>query len=601
MGVFVTNNIARIKHLKKGNVNHTYICFEELDTEGKRLLDKFSYDKIDTRGYSESFKEEFGTAYIDLLGHMGAKINSVYWWASFTASKNRFMSKLLPNLLDYYTVCNTIKNNPAKSILLISPPRQITQALKQYCVQNSIEFRNLDYSIDYCIRIKGSITHCLKMMSFILKNWIKIFLVRRLYKKHLDSMNEKKEYYVLNTGIYPSSISKENKYTDSFFGKLPDFLVARENKLLIIARIIGDYGNTIKKLSKYKRYLILPQELFLGYFDVFKATICAYFNKIKFDRSIEFYGLNISKIIQMEFDKDYINTIRAELLQKYIIRNMLDHIKIHTFTTTYENNPWEKICFLTLKEYSPSTKTIGYQHAVVTKASANMFISKEEMSCIPTPDKIITVGDITEGALRKYGCYPENRIYSSCALRHEYMYKLKKKKFTKNNTILVALEGVYECYKLVNFVFNALSGNKDYSVIIRTHPERPFDKIKKDLCFDIDFHENFSVSNQKSLKDDFSEVDILIYWGSTVSLEALMMGIPVIHVNLDDITNVDPLADWNHLKWTVRNVEELPYAITDIYDMSEHDYLSQYNKAKSYIERYLKKVTDDRLSEFIVS
>jgi hypothetical protein len=145
-----------------------------------------------------------------------------------------------------------------------------------------------------------------------------------------------------------------------------------------------------------------------------------------------------------------------------------------------------------------------------------------------------------------------------------------------------------------------LSDNKDYRVIIRTHPERPFSKIRNDLCFDIDSHANFSVSNQKPLKDDLSENDILIYWGSTVSLEALMMGIPVIHVSLDDIVNVDPLADCSHLKWTIRNVEELPTAITDVYDMPEHDFLSQYNKARSYIERYLEKVTDDRLSEFIV-
>jgi hypothetical protein len=109
MGVFVTNNIARLKRFKENNVNYVYICFGELDTEAQRLLDKFSYDKIDTRGYSESFKEEFALAYIDLLGHLGAKLNSIYWWASFTASKNRFMSKLLPTLLDYYTVCNTIK------------------------------------------------------------------------------------------------------------------------------------------------------------------------------------------------------------------------------------------------------------------------------------------------------------------------------------------------------------------------------------------------------------------------------------------------------------------------------------------------------------
>ena len=79
MSVFITNNFTNLKSLEKHNEEYAYVCFEELDTENQRLLDKFSYDKIDTRDYSESFKEEFAMAYIDLLGRIGAKLNSIYW------------------------------------------------------------------------------------------------------------------------------------------------------------------------------------------------------------------------------------------------------------------------------------------------------------------------------------------------------------------------------------------------------------------------------------------------------------------------------------------------------------------------------------------
>jgi surface carbohydrate biosynthesis protein (TIGR04326 family) len=370
-----------------------------------------------------------------------------------------------------------------------------------------------------------------------------------------------------------------------------------------LAGVVNNYNNIIKKLLKCrKNYLIIPQEYFLKMSDVVEVALDAYFNRIRLKDKIELYELDVTSIVQDELDTNYRETvyIRTELLQRCIIKNMLRQCSVHTFTTTYENNPWEKICILSLREYSPLTKIIGYQHAVISRASANMYISKEEMPFIPMPDKVVTTGDITKSMLEKYGSYPNDRIKPSCALRHEYIYKLKKKEFTKNRNILVALEGVNDCYKLVNFVFYALSNTKGFQVIIRTHPARPFHRIKNDLHFDIDSHANFSVSNQKTLKDDLSENDILIYWGSTVSLEALMMGIPVIHVSLDDIINVDPLADCSHLKWAIRNEEELPNAITDIYDMPEHDYLDQYCKAKSYIESYLKKVTDNRLSEFIV-
>jgi hypothetical protein len=593
------------RFIKRSGKRHDYIYYGVKDSKIVELLKESSSEEVKNPNYQEGFRERFFQAYIDLIGNIGERLNSVYWWASFTASKNRFMSKLLPNLLDYYTICNKIVKNPSKNILLISPPQSIIPALRQYCIDNSIELKSLDSTItDYLLRIKEEVVHFQGIVKFILKNWTKIIMVRGLLKDRFQNDCKKEKLYVLRTWVYESSIGRDNKYSDSFFGRLPEFLIGKGERVVILAGIVNNYGRVLKKLSKCEEdYPIIPQEYFLKISDVVKVALEVYFNKINLREKIELYDLDVTTIIQDEIDTNYRETsfIRTELLQKYIMKNMLKQCRVHTFTTTYENNPWEKICFLSLKEYSPSTKTIGYQHAVISRASANMYISKEEMPFVPIPDKVVTTGDITKSMLEKYGSYPKNSIKSSCALRHEYIYELKRKNFTRSCKILVALEGVYECYKLVNFVFNALSGTNYFQVIIRTHPARPFDKIKDDLCFDINCHANFSVSNQTSLKDDLSGVDILMYWGSTVSMEALMMGIPVIHVSLDDIVTVDPLFDCCHLKWAVKNVEKLRSVIADIYNLSEHDYLSQYNNARSYIERYLKEVTDDRLSEFIVS
>ena len=72
-----------------------------------------------------------------------------------------------------------------------------------------------------------------------------------------------------------------------------------------------------------------------------------------------------------------------------------------------------------LREYSSSTKIIGYQHAVISRASANMYISKEEMPFIPMPDKIVTTGTLLQEYIERYGSYPRDRIKPSCALRHD--------------------------------------------------------------------------------------------------------------------------------------------------------------------------------------
>lgn len=586
-------------HLRKAPVKYSYIYFGHNNPEVVKLLKENSDDEMNIEDCSESFREEFFKAYVDLIGSIGARLNSIYWWASFTASKNRFISKLLQTLFAYYSVCRAIRKNPEKSILLVNPPRGMVKALKRHCNQNLIAFKNIDYPHhSYYKLVKDGFEHFMRIIYYLLNSSSRIFYARKYFRKNFDKNHKVKDYYVLRTWVYPTSITESGGFSDSFFGRLPEFLSSKKGNLLVMAGIIGDYKTIASRLSKCKDYFIVPQEFFLKYSDPVKSALDCYFHRIKLKDTIVFYGLDVTEIIQEELDRDYTRYTRNELIQRYVIKNMLEYFSINTFAVTYENNPWERLCLLTVKEFSSSTMTIGYQHAVVTRASANMFPSRNEINVAPMPDKIITVGEVTKRAMEKYGCYPNRLIRPSCALRHEYLYKLRNKEIIKNKSILVALEGVPECYKLVNFVYTALSF-EDYFVTIRTHPERPFEKIRKDICFDISTNKNFSISTQ-TLKNDLDAAGILIYWGSTVALEALMMGIPVVHVNLNDIISVDPLFECNHLKWTVRTAEELKKAITEIYNLSQDNYTLQYRKARAYIEDYLRKPTDERLCEFII-
>lgn len=609
MKIITFNKLQKLYQYIKNNTQYKQyeyriICFKKDKKELLDFLDSISCQEIKINDFPEKFKKEFFKSYIDLIGSLSKEFNSIYWWASFTAAKNRFASKLLSRLFEYYTICKKLKelSHSSKDILLIliSPPFQILSSLKNYCKKNSIEIKIEGYFLrNFFIKCKEKLEHILRILYFILKCWYKITIVKIQFKKFFKKEFEDKSCYILRTWVYSSSFSNYNKFSDSFFGRLPDFLTKKGKVLIILAGIIGNYKNIIKKIKNCKDYIIFPEEYFLNYTDVFRAVFNCYSNRLKIKHRVRFFDIDVTKIIQNELDNDYRKFIRTELLQKYIMKNFLKTFKVQIFTTTFENNPWEKVCFLTLKEISPSTKIIGYQHAVVTEASANMFISKEEASIIPIPDKIITVGEITKNIMEKYCSYPENTIKAACALRHEYIHKLDKKNFfIKKNKIMIALEGVYECYKLIDLVFKALSDSKDYQIIIRPHPALPFNKIKKNLNFNIDLYNNFLISD-KSLQDDLMEADITIYWGSTVSIEALLLGIPVIHVNLDDIVSVDPLFECPYLKWTVKNESDLRRAVHEIYLMSYNEYLEHYKKAQDYIKKYFQEVTEDRLSEFI--
>ena len=101
------------------------------------------------------------------------------------------------------------------------------------------------------------------------------------------------------------------------------------------------------------------------------------------------------------------------------------------------------------------------------------------------------------------------------------------------------------------------------------------------------------------MKDDLDESDMVIYWGSTVALEALMLGKPVINFDAGDALSYDPLFECHHLKWTVNKQTHLVEVIEKIYNMSDEEYEHQLKLAREYLGDYFYEITEERLDRFL--
>ena len=173
------------------------------------------------------------------------------------------------------------------------------------------------------------------------------------------------------------------------------------------------------------------------------------------------------------------------------------------------------------------------------------FIGKKENGIKPLPDKLLTVGLVTKEILRDYGNYPRSMVDTGCALRYEYLEWIKLKKIQGSDFILLALDGLPEVKVMVNYVLKYADKLKDYTIIIRTHPALPWKNIQDDIKYDIDILTNVTLSPSIALIDDLNKADICIYWGSTVSIEALALGIPIINYNNNSYLKYDPLFLFN--------------------------------------------------------
>jgi len=203
--------------------------------------------------------------------------------------------------------------------------------------------------------------------------------------------------------------------------------------------------------------------------------------------------------------------------------------------------------------------------------------------------------------LEGYGNYDPSRVKAGCGLRFEWASDSRVMDRGRSYRILVVLGGIRpRAVELVDLVHITLKEKSEYTVIIRPHPALPWENLKAYLMCDIDAYGNFRVSKSASVKMDLETADIVIYDASSIAIEALRRGIPVIHIELKDLLSFDPLVGFNGFKWTVRSGKDLDRAIRSIYGLGDDEYVTGQIKAGEYADDYAYEITDARLDEFVM-
>lgn len=555
--------------------------------------------------YSESrFNQDCVEAYLDLLGNMSRKNSSIFWWATFTSSKNRFVSRLLSDLFAFRSVIRILNSETGPVFLIIDPPSGITRSLEKYCNDRNISLEKVSPGgDDLTSRIRTIIEPWKASLQFVVSTWGKILIARLLFSGVIRRRAPLSgSTCIVRTWAYDRSIDGQQQYHDAFFGVLPEFIQKQKN-LVIIAGIIGSYPKIAYRLRGVNNFTIIPQEYFLHFSDPVRALRAVRKNGVTVSGEVSYLGSDVSDILQEALYQDNTRHVPLQYLYSCWAKRMQKVFHPEIFTTTYENNPWEKVCFITLKENDPRIKIIGYQHAVLSQSSLNMMINPLEINSLPIPDLVITIGNVTKDFLETRGSYPPERLKTGCGLRFVQSQKTISPRERDNPLrILVALEGgLSESVNLVSFIFHALKEQSGVKIIIRSHPELPFDMFSGYLDVDISRYPHFVCSHNTRLQDDLDECDILIYRGSSVAVDALNRGVSLIHIRQRDILSVDPLFGNSWLKWVAEDEAGLKNAIAEIDEMTAEEYMNAVCEARNYLKQYFYEVTEERMQVFLPS
>lgn len=601
MQIIISMQTHGLETILKQNRNFSYLYFGDADPSVTRSLSSLGLQEIIPR-YStdDHLKEAFVQEYIDLIGITGKKCDSPIWNSTFIASKNKFVSPLFKDLFAYLSIIDVIKQKQTEDLIIFDPPSVIIPSLLDYCKKNEINLVGTPSTILVEVtNLRESAYVIVARVRFLIRMWGKILISRYYFSSRIRiSLKKHAEYYLLRSTFYERTISGGN-YLDSFFGVLPDF-IARKKNVLILAGPIGNYHAIARKIAAERNHLIVTEDFFLSFLDPIRTIIFLLRHPVRIPDNTLFLNMDVTRILQARIDEDCRFNVCDQFIFTYLIRNLGLVLHPESFTTTFENNPWEKVIFGTLREVSPDTYIIGYQHAALSKSSLNMVLSEEETGITPVPDRIITIGKVTRDFLIRVGGYHPAIVMEGCGLRFSHLFSTEQRAQTRNNNILVTPEGILsESVRLANFVHRALQDTPDVRIILRPHPALPFKEFCKYLDFDAAVSPKFSISGTESVYVDLAKADIVIFRGSTLALEALKMGIPAIYLDFSDIISVNPLFGSGGLCWVARTEKELQDVIEIIYGMSGEEYTERNRVSQLHINDYIARITDDRMSVFL--
>ena len=552
--------------------------------------------------WSQQEKDDFLRAYVDLVGQLSACNNSLLWWATDISSKNRFLSLLNDPLEKLFKILRLIKRSEEELLVFIGVPGSLQKSLRSILNTQGINlvWQGDRFSI-YGVRVKAFFMKLARVIKHLIYIVPRIILARRLFGSMLaKSRMDKPPAYVIKTFIASRSFDPAGVYKDLFFGPLVDFMTKRK-RVIVLADVMDDFKQTIGLIKRFGGEKIYPLECFLSLRDIGRSSWQALTYVMRCPRYLEFDGYDVAELVNhiscCGGDKIQI----LHLFHYYVMVNFLKHCKVREFVLTCEFNPWEKMCLWAIKQIAPEIKTFGYQHTVVPQASVNMFTSKLEQDIIPKPDVVLTVGKIPKDIIHRYETCKTSAVEVSCGLRFGYLFGHAPSSRRKMGHILLALEGLPQVVQMTNYVLNQWDSRNGWQLRIRTHPVLPLDHFAGQLNKDPRQMPGVEVSQETSLQEDLLWADMVIYWGSTVALEAVSMGKPVIHYDTGSLLSYDPLFELAYFKWVVGHGMPLKSIIDQIYSLSESEYEKQRQAAADYIAAYFYPVSQQSFNYFMES
>jgi len=391
---------------------------------------------------------------------------------------------------------------------------------------------------------------------------------------------------------------------DRYFGNLADLIRQQRQDLrtACVAYVYTPYRQRMDDMRARTTEPYLPLYGFLDNSKLLRAlarSIAATFGLDKYTSGMDAEAAAMANLLKEALIEDvskrgYLHNLLVHHATKRMVRALSPSRVIYP----YENKSLEKALLLGARAASGSIRLIGYQHTSITPRHIGLRFETEEATRTPLPDRIVTVGSITRDYLEQSGNYPPGLLAAGCALRQAWTAPLPQRPLAAAHPrILLALSSsIGELVSAVEFMRDVKTRLPGIEVGVRPHLNFPLTVLPPSLR---DWVRNHAIDFSGSpLQENLAWADVTAYVSSTVALESLMLGRPVIYLAIDP-GNPDPLLGNPRFRWTAANTDEFVAALNALANMDAVRQETERDAALDYVRSYLTPKSPQAIAQFL--
>jgi hypothetical protein len=565
--------------------------------------------------------------YIDWIGELSSRNDSLEWWASELAAKNPY-NNLFIRICLLGLARRLFECGLHAPTLVVCSTHAMADGVLALADRFDVAAERLPAS-DPRVRLQAG------RLGKRLGGWalpyvgrmVCPFLPSRLQQRVMRSLDcslTHRRQVLADHGVYPDtgfsgddtqllftwvdrrSFAQDGGFRDPHLGELAQMLRDRGFRVAFVPQVLGSipFSVAVEKLvASGERFIYLESYIDENEYRECQARAKRFVPDIRPDEVID--DLPVSGLAQ-EIAVDGGGPLGLRLRYERSVANLAASGNIPgQIIHTFEGHSWEQALAWSVRRHMPSTRIVGYENGTFSRLVLSEYPAKSEFGLRPLPDRVVTYGRHSRDTMVSEG-WPDGLVMTGCALRHNYLWESRihaeplstGAQGGPTQILLATGIGFGETIELIEKATQAFPDVSRYLVTVKCHPTVDADLVKSTLGA-TGKQENLRFVDA-SIGELLVEAQILLCTYTFVCYEGLLYGVYPIFVRAENFLNLDKMESLPEIHGVASTPGDLRRLAECFLAMSDVQRRSWYRKGLIALREALQPIEPGCVDAFVM-